>query len=127
MAGAVDGIALCRMFNRIITGMEPPHYLSSDHETLFEYHRWQANLRILGLEEIKSVPFAPVSHPFVERLIGTIRQDFLDHVLFWNVADLERELENFPQYYNCNRVHASLNGDTPAQVSGESILREADL
>ena len=45
-AGDVDGIALCRMFNRIISGKKPPHYLSSDHDPLFEYHRWQANLRI---------------------------------------------------------------------------------
>jgi hypothetical protein len=35
--GAVDGIALCRMFNRIIAGMEPPRYLSSDHDPLFKF------------------------------------------------------------------------------------------
>ena len=70
-AGDVDGVALCRMFNHIIAGRTPPRYLSSDHDPLFEYHRWQANLRIVDIEEIKTVPYAPVSHPFVERLIGT--------------------------------------------------------
>ena len=85
------------------------------------------NLRILDVEEIKSVPCAPISHPFVERLIGTIRQEFLNHVLFWNAVDLERKLEAFRQYYNFNRVHASHDDDTPAQVSGESILKGADL
>jgi len=44
-ADDVDGIALCRMFNRIISGKKPPCYLSSDNDPLFEYHRWQAHCR----------------------------------------------------------------------------------
>jgi putative transposase len=55
----------------------------------------QPNLRILYVEEIKSIPCTLISHPFVERLIGTIRQEFFDHVLFWNVVDLERKVEDF--------------------------------
>jgi hypothetical protein len=35
------------------------------------FHQWQANLRILEVTEIKSIPYVPLSHPFVERLIGT--------------------------------------------------------
>ena len=45
--GDVDGVALCRMFNSAISTMGTPRYLSSDNDPLFEYHRWQANLRIL--------------------------------------------------------------------------------
>ena len=48
-----------------------------------------ANLRILDVKEIKSVPYVPISHPFLERLIGTIRREYLDQVLFWNASDLE--------------------------------------
>ncbi len=40
---------------------------------LFEAHRWTANLRILEIDDIKIVPHAPLSNPFVERLIGTVR------------------------------------------------------
>ena len=72
-AGDVDGVALCCMFNRVISGHKPPSYLSSDHDPLFEYHRWQANLRMLEIKPIKSAPYNPISHPFVERLIRTIR------------------------------------------------------
>lgn len=126
-AGDVDGIALCRMFNQIISGKEPPCHLSSDHDPLFEYHRWQANLRILEIEPIKSVPYTPISHPFVERMIGTIRREFLDQTLFWNAGDLERKLEAFRKYYNYSRVHSALEGDTPAQFSSDSITRQADL
>ena len=69
--GAVDGVGLCRMFNRATRGHTPPTYLSSDHDPLYRFHQWQANLRILDVEEIKTVPYVPLSHPFVERLIGT--------------------------------------------------------
>ena len=86
--------------------MGMPRYLSSDHDPLFEYHRWQANLRILEIAPIKTVPYTPVSHPFVERLIGTIRREFLDQTLFWNSVDLERKLEAFQDYYNHNRFYA---------------------
>jgi len=41
------------------------------------YHQWQANLRMPGTDEIKPIPHTPLSHPFVERLIGTIRREFL--------------------------------------------------
>jgi transposase InsO family protein len=126
-AGDVDGVALCRMFNQIISGKTPPRYLSSDHDPLFEYHRWQANLRILEIDPIKTVPYTPISHPFVERLIGTIRREFLDQTLFWNAVDLQRKLEAFQDYYNHNRFHASLEGNTPAQISSNSITRQADL
>ena len=79
-AGTVDGVALCRMFNRAIRGQRwLPKYLSSDHDPLYKFHQWQANLRILEVTEIKTVP---QSHPFAERLIGTIRREYSDHMLF---------------------------------------------
>lgn len=48
-AGDVDGVALCRMFNSAISTQGIPHYLSSDNDPPFRYHRWQANLRIPSL------------------------------------------------------------------------------
>jgi transposase InsO family protein len=113
------GVSVCRMFNQIIAGKSLPRHLSSDHDPLFRFHRWLANLRILEVEEIKSIPSVPVSHPFVERLIGTVRREFLDHVLIWNAIDLERKLDEFRIYYNENRVHQSLSGSTPRERSGE--------
>jgi len=84
----IDDTAVCRMFNRAIAGHVPPDRISTDHDPLFRFHRWLANLRILEIEEIKSVPYAPMSHPFVERLIGTVRREYLDHTFFWNSIDL---------------------------------------
>jgi putative transposase len=101
-------------------GHTPPKSLSSDHDRLYQFHQWQANLRILDVEEIKTVPFAPRSHPFVERLIGTIRRECLDRTLFWTTADLEMKLLEFGRYYNGYRAHAGLQGRPPesAQVEG---------
>jgi putative transposase len=119
-AGAVDGVGLCRMFNRATRSDTLPKYVSSDHDRLFQFHRWQANLRILDVEEIKTVPYAPLSHPFVERLIGTIRRECLDRTFFWTAADLEMKLVEFQRYYNGYRAHAGLSGRSPASTPHES-------
>jgi transposase InsO family protein len=126
-AGDVDGPILCRLLNRAISGKHTPRYLSSDNDPLFTFHRLRANLRILGIEEIKSIPYVPISHPFIERLIGTVRREYLDQVLFWNASDLERKLNEFRNYYNRHRVHASLDGKTPEQVSSDMQLTPAPL
>jgi hypothetical protein len=57
-------------------------YISTDHDPLFRFHRWLANLRVLEIDEIKSIPNVPVSHPFVERLVGTIRRELLERMCF---------------------------------------------
>ena len=94
-AVAVDGPALCRLFNRAIAGQTIPKRLSYDHDPLFAFQRWQANLRILGIDSVRSVPYVPISHPFVERLIGTVRREYLNRMLFWNEVDLEQKLDQF--------------------------------
>ena len=73
------------------------------------------------------MPQVPLSHPFVERVIGTIRREFLDHVLFWNARDLERKLGEFQTYDNAARCHASLKGHTPATFVGGQTKPLADL
>src|SRR5437867_11234868 len=77
--------------------------------------QWQANLRILDVAEIKTVPYVPLSHPFVERLIGTIRKECLDRTLFWTTVDLEDKLREFRDYFNSYRTHHSLEGKTPGR------------
>src|SRR5262249_35163092 len=116
--GVVDGVALCRMFQRAIRGANLPRYLSSDHDPLYRFHQWQANLRILEILEIKTVPSVPLSHPFVERLIGTVRREFLDQALFWTTSDLETKLIEFRDYYNVHRTHAGLEGQIPEPRAG---------
>jgi hypothetical protein len=89
---AVDGAALCCMFARAIRGKILPKYLSSDHDPLYRFQQWKDNLRVFEVKEIKAVPYVPLSHPFVERLIGTLRREYLDRTLFWTTVDLEAKL-----------------------------------
>ncbi len=126
-AGVVDGPSLCRIFNRAIRGAGTPKYISSDHDPLFRFHRWKANLRILEVTEVKTVPYLPISHPFVERLIGTIRREYLDFVPFWTARDLERKLLSFKDYYNDQRSHHALDGVTPSAKSARTQPTIANL
>jgi putative transposase len=125
--GAVTGADVCRMFNAAMHGQDVPRHLSTDHDPVFQAHRWVANLRILEIDEIKTVPQVPWSHPFVERVIGTVRREFLDQVLFWNAGDLERKLADFQTYYNTARGHASLAGHTPLAFASGRLPVPADL
>jgi putative transposase len=117
-AANLDGPAVCRMFNHSIAKQTPPQHLSSDHDPLFRFHRWFANLRVLEVNEIKAIPCTPRSNAFVERLIGTVRRECLDQILFWNQSDLEQKLDDYKTYYNDNRCHTGLAGATPAQRCG---------
>ena len=71
--------------------------------------------------------YVPLSHPFVERLVGTMRREFLDEVLFWNARDLERKLADFTAYYNSARSHAALEGYTPSGFASGRPPARAEL
>jgi putative transposase len=115
----IDGVSVCRMFNHAIAGKPLPKHVGTDNDPLYRLHRWLANLRVLEIDEIKSVPHVPVSHPFIERLIGTLRREHLDRIFFWNALDLKRKLQAYGSYYNSSRVHQSLSGNTPDEKSGK--------
>ena len=68
-----------------------------------------------------------LSHPFVERLIGTIRREYLDQILLCNAVDMERKLAEFRAYYNVRRVHSSLGDQTPAEVSRQRVTARANV
>jgi transposase InsO family protein len=59
-AGVLDGPAICRMFGHAIAGRGAPAYLSSDNDPLFKYHQWKANLRVLNVSPVKTVPYVPL-------------------------------------------------------------------
>jgi len=126
--GNLDGGTACYMLNRILAVSGYPKYLSSDNDPLFEYWLWKANLEDnYKIEELKSVASTPWSHPFVERVIGTVRRDFTDHILFWGKTDLESKLAIYQQYFNSYRVHQSIKGKTPNEIAGDRKLARVSL
>ena len=91
------------------------------------FHRWLANLRILDCTEIKTIPYVPLSHLFIDRLIGTDRHECLDKTLCWNERDLARKLVNFKNYYNRHRTHDALDSVTPAMRAELTENKNIDL
>jgi len=121
-AGDIDGSVLVRLFNNATSGQGWPKRISTDNDPLFRYHRWKAILRILEIEEIKSLPYVPMSHPFVERLIGNVRRELLDQTFFWTASDLDNKLRAYQAYYNEHRCHSGRDGATPVEsLPGNSI------
>ncbi len=71
-AGHPGGIDTCCLFNAIRAEQSAlPTNLSSDNDPLFQYRRWRANLRILDIGEIKSVPYSPEESFWTIRCFGT--------------------------------------------------------
>jgi putative transposase len=125
--GAVTGVELCRLFNASIHVQGVSRHLSTDHDPLFETHRWRANLPILEIDEVETVPHMPLAHPFVERLIGTLRWEFLDHTLFWNARDLACNLAAFQTYDNeAAAMRHWRAGPTPLAFASDHTLVPAD-
>jgi hypothetical protein len=74
------------------------------------FHHWQANLSILGIDETKTVHNVPLSNPFIERSVGTLRHEMLGSVLYWDAQDLARKLIYYQSYDNEHCVQTSLSG-----------------
>jgi len=67
----------------------------------------------IGIEEVLSAPRSPWQNPFVERLIGSIRRECLDHVIVLGERHLLRILATYFAYYHRSRTHLSLTKDAP--------------
>jgi Integrase core domain len=67
----------------------------------------------VGIEEVLSAPRSPWLNPFVERLLGTLRRDCLDHVVALNESHLRRIVARYVSYYHDWRTHLSLPMDAP--------------
>ena len=63
-----------------------------------------------------------MSHPFVERLIGSIRRELLDQTLFWTATDLENKLRQYQYYYNESRAHSGKSGATPIENTDGKVI-----
>src|SRR5215475_2195955 len=90
---------------------QAPQYLLRDWDRIFgaEFSQQVADL---GTEEVLGAPRSPWQRAYVERVIGTIRRECLDHVIVFNEASLYRHMTSFLAYYHESRTHLSLGKDT---------------
>jgi transposase InsO family protein len=70
-------------------------------------------LRAFGIQDKPIAPASLWQNGFVERLIGSIRRECLDHIIVFGEAHLRRILKSYADYYNGVRTHRSLNKDAP--------------
>ena len=119
------------MLNSAIANKGLPQRLSSDDDPLFRYHQWQANLRILEVEEIKSIPNSPTSHPFIERMIGNhVEEPFEENILiicFSETLKTWSESWQLSDTHNEYRPHQSLKGNTSLLAIDGSLIQYAKL
>ena len=74
----------------------------------------------LGMEQVLTAPRSPWQNPFVERMIGSIRRECLDHVIVLDERHLKRILRKYVDYYHSCRTHLSLEKDAPEPRRVES-------
>jgi hypothetical protein len=88
-----------------------PRYLLRDRDGIYG-ETVQRRIKSLAIEEVITSPRSPRQSPFVERVIGSIRRDCLDHVIVLNERHLRRILHDYLGYHT-SRTHLSLHKDPP--------------
>lgn len=90
-----------------------PRYLFRDNDGIYG-HGVQAFLEGCGIEEVRTAYRCPWQNPYVERFVGTLRRESLDHVIVLNEGHLNRLLREYIEdYYHTHRPHQGLEGETP--------------
>ena len=89
-----------------------PTYLIRDNDVSYG-QIFKGRLRSMGIRDRPISPRSPWQNAYVERLIGTLRRDCLDHVLIFGERHLRRVLTAYSIYYNETRTHLGLSKDTP--------------
>jgi len=91
---------------------EAPRYVIRDRDSI--YGEWfRRRVRSMGVEEVVIAPRSPWQNPFVERVIGSIRRECLDHIIIWDERHLLRTLPSYFEYYHDSRTHLSLGRNAP--------------
>ncbi|MFQ5830839.1 MAG: integrase core domain-containing protein, partial [Candidatus Methylomirabilia bacterium] len=89
-----------------------PRYLLHDRDAIYGL-QFRQRVERLGITEVLTAPRAPWQNPYVERLIGSIRRECLDHVVVLGEAHLRRILDRYLTYYQRSRTHLALAKDAP--------------
>jgi putative transposase len=89
-----------------------PRYLLRDRDAVYGV-AFSRRVQTMGIHEVKTAARSPWQNPYVERLIGTLRRECLDHVVVLNETHLRRLLREYFIYYHAARTHLSLAKDAP--------------
>ena len=110
---------VCQQLRDTLFDEPPIRHLTLDRDSKFNDSVVEL-LRARGIDPVRTSYRSPWQNPVAERLVGTFRRDYLDHVIVLNEAHLRRLARDFVSYYHEDRTHLGLTKDTPA---GRSVDR----
>ncbi len=108
-----------------------PRYLLRDRDRIF-CKDFIEQVKAMGIKQVLSAPRSPWQRAYVERVIGSIRRECLDHVVVFNESSLRRILSSYCGYYHYWRTHLSLHKDAPEvrrvqPLTDGEIIETADV
>jgi putative transposase len=89
-----------------------PRYLLHDRDSIYG-GVFRQRVQGMAIREVMTAPRSPWQSPYIERLIGSIRRECLDHIIVLNESSLRRTLKSYFDYYHGARTHLSLEKDAP--------------
>lgn len=123
VAASPTALWLAAQLRAAFEGRPGPAILVRDNDRLYG-RVFRDQIRALGLDDRPTQPASPWQNGHVERLIGSIRRECLDHVIIFNAAHLRRVLKDYAAYYNADRTHLALCKDSPLRrrVEGQGRI-----
>jgi hypothetical protein len=101
-----------------------PKYLLRDRDRIYG-QVFRKQVEVMNITEVLSAPRSAWQRAYVERVIGSIRRECLDHVIVFNAESLRCTLRSYLSYYHKSRLHLSLDKDSPdprsVQCAGEVV------
>jgi putative transposase len=89
-----------------------PKYLLRDRDGIYGFE-FRKQVEVMGIEEVLGTPRSLWQRAYVERVIGSIRRECLDHVIVFDEESLRHTLRRYVHYYHSSRLHLSLDKDAP--------------
>jgi transposase InsO family protein len=89
-----------------------PRYLLRDRDASYGQH-FRRRVDAMGITEVITAPRSPWQNAYVERVIGSIRRECLDHLVIFNQRHLRSVMSSYVDYYQSTRTHLSLDKDCP--------------
>jgi transposase InsO family protein len=89
-----------------------PRYLLRDRDSIYG-NSFRRRVSSMEINEVLTAPRSPWQSPYIERMIGSVRRECLDHIVVINEESLRATLRSYFSYYHDSRCHLSLNKDSP--------------
>jgi len=103
---------VCVPFSEAFPWDQAPAILVRDNDGAYG-QVFRRRVRAMGIRDRPTRPYSPWRNGYVERVIGSIRRECLDHLIILDAAHLRRVLKAYADYYNNDRTHLGLGKDSP--------------